>query len=294
MSNEPISSSALNWADIDRLIEAALQEDIGSGDVTTMWAVRESTKARADLTAKAEGVIVGIEVAARVFQRVDSSVVLTAHVKDGGSVVPGDCIAEIAGPARGILTGERTALNFLQRLSGIATATAECVKTVAGTGAKILDTRKTAPGMRLLDKHAVRAGGGFNHRIGLHDMVLIKENHIQAADGIPSAVERVRSGMGREGKALKIEVEVRDLKELQEALICRVDRVMLDNMDLNSVRSAVGMVRQWQQRPEVEVSGGVTLTNLRALAETGVDFISIGALTHSVAALDISLLFRSL
>lgn len=283
-----ISDSA--WPAIDRAIDAALEEDVGPGDVTTLWTVREDAMARADLIAKAEGVIAGLEVAARVFLRVDARVVFTPHLADGQRVVPGDRIVEVAGPARGILTAERTALNFLQRLSGIATATSACVAAVAGTGAKILDTRKTAPGLRLLDKYAVRAGGGVNHRVGLFDMALIKDNHIEAADGIPSAVHRVRTGLAQEG--LRIEVEVKNLDELREALGCRVDRIMLDNMDPDTMREAVRIVHASPDRPEIEASGGVTLETLRAVAETGVDFISLGALTHSVKALDISLLFR--
>lgn len=281
-----------DWPAIDRAIDAALAEDVGPGDVTTLWTVREETKARAGLIAKAEGVVAGLEVAARVLQRVDARIVFTPHAADGDRVVPSDRIAEVAGPARGILTAERTALNFLQRLSGIATATAACVAAVAGTGAKVLDTRKTAPGLRLLDKYAVRVGGGVNHRVGLFDMALIKDNHIEAADGIASAVHRVRSGMAQEGKALRIEVEVKNLDELREALGCHVDRIMLDNMGIDTVREAVRVVHATPDRPEIEASGGVTLETLRAVAETGVDFISLGELTHSVKALDISLLFQ--
>jgi nicotinate-nucleotide pyrophosphorylase (carboxylating) len=278
------------WPAIDRAIDAALEEDVGPGDVTTLWTVREHAMARAEMVAKAGGVVAGLEVAGRVFRRVDPRIAFTPHAADGQRVSPGDRIAEVAGPARGILTAERTALNFLQRLSGIATATAVCVALVEGTGARILDTRKTAPGLRALDKYAVRAGGGVNHRIGLFDMALIKDNHIEAADGITSAVRRVRAGMAQEG--FKIEVEVKDLDELREALGCRVDRIMLDNMDLEAMREAVRIVQASPDRPEVEASGGVTLETLRAVAETGVDFISLGALTHSVEALDISLLFR--
>ncbi len=260
--------------------------------MTTLWTVRENATARADLIAKAEGVIAGLEVAARVFQRVDARIVFMAHVTDGMRVAPRDRVAEVAGPARGILTAERTALNFLQRLSGIATATADCVALVEGTGARILDTRKTAPGLRALDKYAIRAGGGVNHRVGLFDMALIKDNHIEAADGIASAVRRVRSGVAQENRTLKVEVEVRNLDELREALACRVDRIMLDNMDMETMREAVRIARASSDCPEIEASGGVTPETLRAVAKTGVDFISLGALTHSVRALDISLMFR--
>jgi nicotinate-nucleotide pyrophosphorylase (carboxylating) len=280
------------WPSVDRAIDAALEEDVGSGDVTTLWIVREEAIARADLIAKAEGVIAGLEVAARVFRKVDERAAFHPRVSDGQRVRPGTPIAGVSGPARAILTGERTALNFLQRMSGIATATAACVAAVAGTGTSILDTRKTAPGLRLLDKYAVRAGGGVNHRAGLHDMVLIKDNHIEAADGIPSAVGRVRSAMAKEERDLQVEVEVKNLDELREALACRVDRIMLDNMDLETMKEAVRIVRASPGRPEIEASGGVTLETLRPIAKTGVDFISIGALTHSVKALDISLQFR--
>ena len=281
-----------DWPAIDRAIDAALEEDVGPGDVTTRWTVRGDAPARACLISKAEGVVAGMEVAARVFCRVDPRIAFTPRVADGRRVAPRDTLAEVAGPARGILTAERTALNFLQRLSGIATETAACVAAVSGTNAKILDTRKTAPGLRLLDKYAVRAGGGVNHRVGLHDMVLIKDNHIEAADGIASAVRRVRDGMAQEGRTLRIEVEVKNLSELREALTCRVDRVMLDNMDLETVREAVRITRAAPDPPEVEASGGVTRETLRTVAETGVDFVSLGALTHSVQALDISLLFQ--
>ncbi len=286
----PIADS--DWPAIDRAIDAALEEDIGPGDVTTLWTVREEARAWADVIAKVEGVIAGLGVAARVFQRVDARIVFTPYATDGDRVAPRDRVAEVAGPARGILTAERTALNFLQRLSGIATATADCVALVEGTGAKVLDTRKTAPGLRPLDKYAVRTGGGVNHRAGLFDMALIKDNHIEAADGIASAVRRVRSGVAQENRTLKIEVEVKDLDELREALACRVDRIMLDNMDIETMREAVRVARASSDCPEIEASGGVTLETLRAVAETGVDFISIGALTHSVKALDITLLFR--
>ena len=293
MSDPFESIPAKDWPDIDRLIDTALEEDVGTGDATTLWAVRENQMAKADLISRGEGVGAGLQVASRVFQRVDPRTVFTPHVQDGDAVGIDRLIAEVSGPARGILTAERTALNFLQRMSGIATATSVCVKAVAGTRTKILDTRKTAPGLRTLDKYAVRAGGGVNHRVGLFDMVLIKDNHIEAADGIASAIHRVRAGMAEDNRTLKIEVEVKDLDELREALGCQVDRVMLDNVDPDTIQQAVDLVHDIQERPEIEVSGGITLDSIGMIARTGVDFISVGALTHSVPALDISLQFRS-
>jgi len=284
----------LDYKEIIPIIDRALAEDVGEGDVTTGWTIPGSAQARAGLIAKAEGVVAGLDVAQWVFERVDAGVVFEARVKDGDRVGPGDAIADVRGSARGLLTGERTALNFLQRMSGIATMAAQFVQAVAGTGARILDTRKTAPGLRLLDKYAVAAGGGQNHRIGLFDMVLLKENHIEAADGIGPAVLAVRRGMARDGRSVKIEVEVETLAELEEALSVGVDRVMLDNMNLDEMRQAVDRVRKMDGlRPELEASGNVSMETVRAIAETGVDFISIGALTHSVKAMDISLLFRA-
>ncbi len=273
MSDPFESIPAKDWPDIDRLIDTALEEDVGTGDVTTLWAVRGDQMAKADLISRGEGVVAGLQVAARVLQRVDPRIGFSPHVQDGDPVGIDRLIAEISGPARGILTAERTALNFLQRMSGIATATSACVKAVAGTRTKILDTRKTAPGLRMLDNYAVRAGGGVNHRVGLFDMVLIKDNHIEAADGITSAIRRVRAGMAKGNRTLKIEVEVKDLDELREALACQVDRVMLDNVDPDTIQGAVNLVREIQERPEIEVSGGITLDSIGMIAQTGVDFI---------------------
>lgn len=284
----------LDWEEIITIIDRALAEDVGDGDVTTLWTIPEGARAAAGLVAKAEGVVAGLDVAQWVFERVDAGGAFEARVQDGDRVGPGDVIAEVRGSARGLLTGERTALNFLQRMSGIATMTAQFVEAVAGTGARILDTRKTAPGLRLLDKYAVAAGGGHNHRIGLFDMVLLKENHIEAADGIGPAVLAVRREMARAGRNVKIEVEVETLAELEDALAVGADRVMLDNMSLAEMRQAVVRVRSLNgHRPELEASGNVSMETVRAIAETGVDFISIGALTHSVKAMDISLLFRA-
>ncbi len=283
----------LDWTAVRAVIARALEEDVGDGDITTLWAVRENTRVRADLITKTPGVAAGLGVAGAVFEAVEPGISFEATVKDGACVAPQDVLAEISGPARGILTGERMALNFLQRMSGIATMTARYVEAVEGTGARILDTRKTAPGLRMLDKYAVAVGGGHNHRMGLYDMVLIKENHIEAADGIGPAVFAVKAAMAREGRPVKVEVEVKDLDELEDAIAVRADWILLDNMDLETTRQAVSRVQKLgADRPMLEVSGNVTLETVRAVAETGVDLISVGSLTHSVTALDLSLLFR--
>ena len=283
----------LDPARVRPVIEAALGEDVGSGDISTLWTVSERATATADLIAKAPGVMAGLEMAAAVFEAVDPRIVFEPVVCDGACVAPEDVVARVSGPARGILTGERTALNFLQRMSGIATMTARHVEAVRGTEARILDTRKTAPGLRVLDKYAVAVGGGQNHRMGLFDMVLLKENHIEAADGIGPAVLAVRAAMALEGRPVKIEVEVETSAQLEDAIAAGADRIMLDNMNLDAMHCAVQRVRELgPNRPELEASGDVSLETVRNVAETGVDLISIGALTHSVKALDLSLLFR--
>ena len=274
--------------DIGSLVRTALAEDVGAGDFSTDWTVPADRRGRAVIRAKAEGVVAGIEVARAVFAEVDAALEVEVAAGDATAVSPGDVVLRLSGPARAILTGERVALNFLQRLSGIATLTQRYVSAVEGTGARILDTRKTTPGLRSLEKAAVRAGGGHNHRFGLFDMVMIKENHIAAAGGITAAVEAVRAHNDR---GLGVEVEVTDLDELLEALAAGVDRVLLDNMTVPELASAVEVVQGHEgRRPETEASGGVSLETVRAIAETGVDFISVGALTHSAPALDLSLL----
>ncbi len=283
-------SSLLNDSRISRLVELALMEDVGMGDVTSDAIIPEDALGEAELLCKEDGVIAGLEVAALVFEYCDHGITLTRAVHDGDRVARGASIAAVNGPAKGILKGERTALNFLQRMSGIATITQRYVDAVAGTNAKITDTRKTAPGLRVLDKWAVRLGGGVNHRFGLDDMVLIKDNHIVAAGGIAPAVQRCLHHLGEQRRTVKIEVETKNLDEVQEALRTKgVDRIMLDNFPLSQMREAVKLIAH---AVEVEASGGVTLENIRAIAETGVDFISVGALTHSVKALDISLELR--
>lgn len=269
------------------LIDAALAEDVGEGDFSSLWTVPAGRRAKAVIVAKAEGVLAGVEVAYEVFRRVDPSVEITVYASEGGVVRPHDPVMEILGPARSLLTAERTALNFLQRLSGIATLTRRYVDAVDGTRSRVIDTRKTTPGMRRLEKAAVRAGGGANHRVGLFDMVMIKDNHIAAAGGITAAVEAVRAANDR---GLRVEVETTTLDEVREALAAGVDRIMFDNMTPAMMREAVALVvAVGDGRPEMEASGGITLETIRDFAATGVDFISVGALTHSARALDLSL-----
>ena len=270
-------------ADILAVIRAALREDIGTGDVTSERVFSTDARITGVFIAKAAGVLAGLDVAEMVFAELDSSCTFQARLKNGDSVEPGSVLAEISGPAQAILKGERTALNFLQRMSGIATETKKYVDAVRDTSCRILDTRKTAPGLRVLDKQAVRSGGGLNHRQGLFDMVLIKDNHIDAAGSITKAVESVRSG---HQPNLPIEVECRTLEDVKEAIGLGVDRIMLDNMDIDTIRGAVALA---DKGIPLEVSGNVSLRNVRSYAETGVQFVSVGALTHSVSALDITL-----
>jgi nicotinate-nucleotide pyrophosphorylase (carboxylating) len=283
------------------LVKYALSEDIGTGDITTLNTVPGGVKARAVILARAEGVLAGIEVAQLVFREVDAGLKFKALAKDGSAVKPGQGVAQVIGDIGGILKAERTALNFVQRLSGIATLTRRFVDAVAGTGAVILDTRKTTPGLRFLEKFAVQAGGGQNHRLALWDMYLVKDNHIRAAGGITAALDRI--ARTRQGDLL-LEVEVETLDQLREALRPEVDRILVDNQPPDAVKQAVAEVDRWcatpaepsprrrngaKRWPEVEVSGGVKLDNVRKYAEAGVDYISVGALTHSAPALDLSL-----
>jgi nicotinate-nucleotide pyrophosphorylase (carboxylating) len=270
-------------AEVEPIIRRALREDIGDGDVTTRCTVPAQMLLAGRFIAKEAGIVAGLEVARLTFAMLDENVEFTPHVADGECVAAGQVIATVRGPGRALLGGERVALNFLQRMSGIASLARSFATAVQGTQAVILDTRKTAPGLRLLDKWAVRLGGAQNHRSGLYDMVLIKDNHIAAVGGITQAVERVRA---RDRRKRAIEVEVKNLAELQEALELTVDRIMLDNMSLDQMCEAV---RLTDGRVPLEASGNVTLENVAAVAATGVDYISVGALTHSVRALDISL-----
>jgi nicotinate-nucleotide pyrophosphorylase (carboxylating) len=271
---------------IDRIIENALNEDIHTGDITTLAVVREKESARAILKAKEGMILAGIQVAARVFHILDERIVFTPFYADGNRLASGALIAELHGEADQLLQGERVALNLLQRMCGIATLTAQYVEAVRGTKARVVDTRKTTPGLRVLEKYAVRVGGGMNHRTGLYDGVLIKENHIAAAGGIGVAVQRARSYIPH---TLKIEVETETLDQVAEALAAGADIIMLDNMNTAAMCEAVALIGG---KALIEASGGVNLETIRAIAETGVDIISVGALTHSVRAMDISMLLE--
>ncbi len=272
---------------LDRFIDAALAEDIHTGDITTRALLPEKRPARARLLAKEDFVLAGISVAGRVFDRLGGDpVTFSALAEDGASVASGSVFATLEGDAADLLMGERVALNLLQRLCGVATVTSRFVRAVSGTGARIVDTRKTTPGLRELEKYAVRVGGGFNHRTGLYDGVLIKENHIAAAGGIAEAVGRARATIPH---TLKIEIETETLAQVEEALAAGADVIMLDNMNLDDMCTAVALVAG---RVPLEASGGVSLETVRAIAETGVDIISVGALTHSARAMDISMLLE--
>jgi len=271
---------------IKEIIRRALDEDIQTGDVTTQAVIPDSVFGKGKFLVKADGVIAGLSVAKNVFEMNDDKIGLKVLIPDGGKVKAGDIVAEVEGKASSILTAERTALNFLQRMSGIATLTNNFVEKIKHTKAKILDTRKTVPQLRLLDKEAVRLGGGKNHRIGLFDMFLIKDNHIEIAGSITNAVNACRNFQKKKNSILKIEVETKNLDEVKEAFACNVDIIMLDNFKTEMIKKAVTLING---KCLVEVSGNINLNNVKEVAETGVDFISVGALTHSVKALDISL-----
>jgi nicotinate-nucleotide pyrophosphorylase (carboxylating) len=268
------------------LIRDALAEDLGAGDLTSRAVVPEGSRARGDVIAKADGVVAGLDVARAVFAAVDRELSVDVRAADGDRVAPGTELLALDGDARAILAGERVALNLLGRLSGVATLTARYAEAVAGTGTRILDTRKTTPGMRALEKAAVVAGGGTSHRFGLYDAILVKENHVRVAGGVGEAARRALAGAPDD---VLVEIEVETLAELDEALAAGVGRILLDNMDPEVLREAVARTAG---RVPLEASGGITLDTVRAVAETGVDFISVGALTHSAPALDVSLLFE--
>ena len=288
MTDTPYSRIPMEYRlDTERSVLAALAEDIATGDITTEWTVPEGQTSSAEIIAKANGVLAGLLVAEAVFQVLDPNLRFVSNLIDGQAISKGDEIATISGAAGSLLSGERTALNFLQRMSGIATQTARLAALIRHTSCKLLDTRKTAPGLRSLDKWAVALGGGQNHRSGLFDMVLIKENHIQLAGGLDQAVDRV---LQARPTGMKVEVEVRNLTELEAALNHPIDRILLDNMSLKDMRQACQMAAG---RIPLEASGNVNESSITAIAETGIDFISVGGLTHSVQALDISLLIQT-
>lgn len=271
------------WAGLDDLIKMALAEDIGHGDVTTRSLVSPELQTSGVFLAKAEGVLAGIEVSRAVFAQLDPEVSFMVQKKDGRAIKPGDILARVEGSAATLLTGERLALNFVQRLSGIATKTRQFVDLIGDAPVRLVDTRKTTPGLRVLEKYAVTIGGGYNHRFGLYDGVMIKDNHIAVAGGITPAVQQVRAEVPH---TLKIEIEVDTLEQLQEALAAGADIILLDNMDIPTLKKAVKMAKG---RALLEASGGINEKTIAAVAKTGVDIISSGALTHSAVSLDISL-----
>lgn len=270
---------------IDDLLTLAFAEDVGDGDHTTLSTIPADAMGCQHLLVKEEGILAGVEVARKVFEKFDPSLKMTEYISDGAHVKPGDIAFVVEGPVRSLLQTERIMLNIMQRMSGIATTTARYQKELEGLKTKVLDTRKTTPGMRMLEKEAVKIGGGCNHRIGLFDMILIKDNHVDFAGGITKAVESAKRYCRETGRDLKIEVEVRNTDEINEALAAGVDRIMLDNFTPERTREAVKLI---DGRAEIESSGGITLDTLRSYGECGVDFISVGALTHSVKGLDMS------
>lgn len=277
---------------LDRIIKTALEEDLGPGDITSDLTLDPRAEGEGIILAREEGVMAGMPVVERVFLHVDPKIVVTPEVEEGALFRPGEIVAKLAGPTKAILAGERLALNFLQRLCGVAAQTRRFVEAVKGTDVTVLDTRKTTPGLRELEKYAVRKGGGANHRMGLFDGILIKENHAQAAGGIGEALERVHKGLTETDSRFLIVAEVASLVQAREALKAGADRLLLDNIDPEEMARIVEMVRESKEDVELEASGGITLQNVRAVAETGVDYISIGSLTHSVLSIDLSLLLR--
>lgn len=270
---------------IDDLLTLAFAEDVGDGDATTLSTIPAEARGKQRLIIKEEGILAGVDVARMVFKKFDPELKMTVFIEDGTHVKPGDVAFEVEGSVRSLLQTERTMLNIMQRMSGIATTTAKYQSRLEGLKTKVLDTRKTTPGMRMLEKEAVKIGGGCNHRIGLFDMILIKDNHVDFAGGITQAVNAAKDYCKNNGKDLKIEVEVRNTPEIEEALAAGVDRIMLDNFTPERTREAVKLING---RTEIESSGGITIDTLRQYGECGVDFISVGALTHSVKGLDMS------
>ncbi|MDE6575104.1 MAG: carboxylating nicotinate-nucleotide diphosphorylase [Muribaculaceae bacterium] len=273
---------------IDKLLELSFAEDIGDGDHTTLSTIPADAMGRQHLLVKEEGVLAGVEIAKMVFAKFDPSLKMTVMINDGAHVKPGDIAFVVEGPVRSLLQTERLMLNIMQRMSGIATTTARYQKQLEGLNCKVLDTRKTTPGMRILEKEAVKIGGGYNHRIGLFDMILIKDNHVDFAGGIPQAVARAKEYCKQNNKNLRIEQEVRNEEEIQQAIDAGVDRIMLDNFTPERTAKAVAIIRAQAPGIEIESSGGITFDTLRSYGEAGVDFISVGALTHSVKGIDLS------
>lgn len=272
---------------IDAIIDNALKEDIGDGDHSSLSCVPKEATGRAQLLVKEAGVIAGIELAERIFKRFDPDLKVDVFLKDGDAVQPGDIAFVVSGASISILSTERLVLNFMQRMSGIATQTRKIVDLIEGTKARLLDTRKTTPGIRYMEKWAVRIGGGVNHRFALYDMIMLKDNHIDYAGGVQPAIERANAYLEKTGKDLKIEIEVRNEEELEEVLaIGKVDRIMLDNFTPERLRNVLPRI---PKEIETEASGGIMIETIRGFAETGVNFISVGALTHSVKSLDMSL-----
>ena len=272
---------------IDDLIKLAFAEDIGDGDHTTLCCIPETAMGKSRLIVKEDGVLAGVDMAERIFHYFDPELRMEVFIRDGAEVKKGDVAFTVEGKTRSLLQTERLVLNVMQRMSGIATTTRKYVKALEGTKTRVLDTRKTTPGMRMMEKEAVRIGGGVNHRIGLFDMILLKDNHVDFAGGIRQAITRAHDYLKEKGKNLKIEIEVRNFNELKQALeVGGIDRIMLDNFNTDDTRKAVEMING---RYETESSGGITFETLRSYAECGVDFISVGALTHSVKSLDMSL-----
>ncbi|MBS7399250.1 MAG: carboxylating nicotinate-nucleotide diphosphorylase [Prevotella sp.] len=270
----------------DALIDLAFAEDIGDGDHTTLCCIPEDAMGKSHLLIKEDGILAGVDVAREVFHRFDPTMLMEVFMEDGAQVKKGDIAFVVSGKVRSLLQTERLMLNIMQRMSGIATMTNKYVKLIEGTGAHVLDTRKTTPGMRMLEKQAVKIGGGVNHRIGLFDMILLKDNHVDFAGGIENAIDRCHHYLNEKGLDLKIEIEVRNFNELQQVLDKGgVNRIMLDNFTVADTKKAVDIINH---RFEVESSGGITFDTIRSYAEQGVDFISVGALTHSVKGLDMS------
>ena len=274
--------------DIDKIIEQALLEDIGDGDHTSLSTIPENATGLAQLMIKENGILAGVEIAKQVFKKVDPNINFQIFIKDGSKIVKGDIVFKVNGKSISILTAERLALNFMQRMSGIATFTNKITKHIEGLSTKILDTRKTTPLLREFEKYAVRMGGGENHRMGLYDMVMIKDNHIDFAGGISQAINASTKYLKEKNKNLKIEIEVRDFDELQQVLdFGGIDRIMLDNFTPENLKKAIELIAG---KYETEASGGITIDTIREYAETGVDYISVGALTHQIKSLDMSLL----